>query len=266
MKGNDILSSGSKEDQNVVLPSYIVELAKSGRAECKKCDSKIDHKTVRVGVIVDGQWGLTTRWQHLECTIFHKEIKLASELDGYQELDSDKKALVEERLQASANEVDDDDIPINPDELVRKAWDSPMDPPDDLLMPLLAYQKEGLGWMVNQEQSDSHGGILADEMGMGKTIQAISLMLAHRPNFSDFVQMREWAASDERHGQAEELLKARTLIVLPTVAIRQWQTEIARFTRNGALSVKVYHGSDRNTAAQDLAGIDIVLTSYKVGR
>ena len=60
------------------------------------------------------------------------------------------------------------------------------------------------------------------------------------------------------------LLKAGTLIVLPTVAIRQWQTEIARFTREGALTVKVYHGSDRNTMVADLQNTDVVLTSYKV--
>lgn len=106
-------------------------------------------------------------------------------------------------------------------------------------------------------------------MGMGKTIQAIALMLHNRPDFSDFAQMREWAASDERHSHggsdgSAELTKACTLIVLPTVAIRQWQTEIARFTRSGALTVKVYHGSDRNTTVQDLTTADVVLTSYKV--
>lgn len=30
----------------------------------------------------------------------------------------------------------------------------------------------GLAWMCQQEESDVKGGILADEMGMGKTIQA----------------------------------------------------------------------------------------------
>lgn len=40
----------------------------------------------------------------------------------------------------------------------------------DLLMPLLPYQKEGLGWMIHQEQCTVHGGILADEMGMVITI------------------------------------------------------------------------------------------------
>lgn len=46
-----------------------------------------------------------------------------------------------------------------------------MEPPKQLLLPLLPYQKGFLGWAVNQEKGDIKGGILADEMGMGKTIQ-----------------------------------------------------------------------------------------------
>lgn len=49
------------------------------------------------------------------------------------------------------------------------------------------------------------------------------------------------------------------------LAIRQWQMEIARFTRSGSLQVIVYHGSDRtNTTIETLTNVDIVLTSYKV--
>ena len=47
-----------------------------------------------------------------------------------------------------------------------------MEAPPELLMPLLLYQKEFLAWAVSQEQCASvRGGVLADEMGMGKTIQ-----------------------------------------------------------------------------------------------
>eukprot|EP01032_Pedospumella_encystans_P014510 gene14510-16657_t len=263
------------------LPTYIVEVAKSGRAECKKCDCKIENKCIRIGVIVDGEWGLFTRWQHLDCTVFHKGINSVEELDGFSDLNTQQKDLVKERFALSANEVDEDMQPIDPDELVRKAWEKPVEPSPNLLMPLLPYQKEGLGWMVNQEQNDVHGGILADEMGMGKTIQAIALMLQNRPDMSDFAQLREWAASDARHAAPaivdssksssssssegpEPMVRCGTLIVLPTVAIRQWQTEIARFTKEGSLTVKVYHGSDRNTSALDLTKTDIVLTSYKI--
>ena len=34
-------------------------------------------------------------------------------------------------------------------------------------------------------------------------------------------------------------IRASTLIILPTIALRQWQMEVSRFTREGVLSVKV---------------------------
>ncbi len=66
-----------------------------------------------------------------------------------------------------------------------------MEAPPQLLVTLEPYQKQGLAWMVKQEQipsedeplrnKESRGGILADEMGLGKTVQSIALILANRP-------------------------------------------------------------------------------------
>ncbi|KAK4398039.1 Transcription termination factor 2, partial [Sesamum angolense] len=65
---------------------------------------------------------------------------------------------------------------INQNEMVAET----VEPSDDLLIPLLRYQKEWLAWSLKQEESAVRGGILADEMGMGKTLQAIALVLLKR--------------------------------------------------------------------------------------
>jgi DNA repair protein RAD16 len=88
-------------------------------------------------------------------------VEEVESLDGYLELNAAQKAEVADRVRASADEDDEDNVPVEPDELVRKSWNQPMEPSPDLLMPLLAYQKEGLGWMVHQEQNDAHGGTLS---------------------------------------------------------------------------------------------------------
>lgn len=133
-------------------------------------------------------------------------------------------------------------------------------------MPLLPYQKEGLAWMVHQETSSSNrGGILADEMGMGKTIEAISLMLYNRPSNINSELKTLWNNVPNDHGVKGKFPKAGTLIVLPTIAIRQWHMEIIKYTRENSLRAMIYHGSDRDSnSVADLSKYDVVITSYKI--
>jgi DNA repair protein RAD16 len=100
---------------------------------------------------------------------------------------------------------------------------------------------------------------------MGKTIQAVSLILTNRPNKLNKEQLKAWNESDLAHewkGKPSE--RAGTLIVVPTIAIRQWHMEIARFTKEGALKVKIYHGADRSITVDDILSYDVIITSYKV--
>lgn len=44
------------------------------------------------------------------------------------------------------------------------------DTPSDLRVDLYEYQRQGLAWLLKREKSFPFGGILADQMGLGKTV------------------------------------------------------------------------------------------------
>ncbi|CAN6457458.1 unnamed protein product [Victoria cruziana] len=123
-----------------------------------------------------------------------------------------------------------------------------METPDELVMPLLRFQQEWLAWAVKQEQSELRGGVLADEMGMGKTVQAISLVLASR---------NKSPASTSKVSTTK-----CTLVICPLVAAIQWINEIGRFTVPGSTKVLLYHGPNRTKNIKDFVNYDFVVTTY----
>ena len=112
--------------------------------------------------------------------------------------------------------------------------------PSSITRTLKSFQLQGLDWMTRQEQTHYRGGLLGDEMGMGKTIQAVSLIM------SDFPQ------------------KDPTLVVVPPVALMQWSSEITEYT-DGKLKVLVYHGQNTKVKAmtvKDVKKYDVIMISY----
>ena len=112
--------------------------------------------------------------------------------------------------------------------------------PTTITRKLKSFQLEGLDWMMRQEQSEWKGGLLGDEMGMGKTIQAVSLIMSDYP------------------------AKNPTLVVVPPVALMQWQNEIKEYT-DGKLKVLIYHNTNpkvKNLTMKDLKGFDVIMISY----
>ncbi len=112
--------------------------------------------------------------------------------------------------------------------------------PAGLQATLRSYQQHGLGWL-HALASVSAGGILADDMGLGKTVQVIAHLLEL---------------------QTDGALPHGALIVAPTSVIDNWETELARFAP--ALRVARYHGADRDTVWQSLAGQHITVTTYSL--
>ena len=68
------------------------------------------------------------------------------------------------------------------------------------------------------------GGILADDMGFGKTVQALSFLQHYKNNKG----------------------KLKALVVCPTTLIYNWENEIKKFTPS--LTYYIHHGAARSTA------------------
>lgn len=112
--------------------------------------------------------------------------------------------------------------------------------PKSINRRLKPFQLEGLSWMIRQEKTNYKGGLLGDEMGMGKTIQAVSLIMSDYP------------------------AKDPTLVVVPPVALMQWTNEIREYT-DGKLKVLVYHGTNakcKKMSIKELKSYDVIMVSY----
>ncbi len=118
----------------------------------------------------------------------------------------------------------------------------PLDPAlERLLRP---YQKDGIHWLRFLERNH-FGGILADEMGLGKTLQTLVWLTM---------------AVSGRTGADRK----PSLVVCPTSLVDNWAAEASRFTP--WLKVGTMTGADRHNRWKDLAGLDLVVTSYALMR
>jgi hypothetical protein len=119
-----------------------------------------------------------------------------------------------------------------------------VDPGAELHGALRPYQDVGVRWLHLLSQLGL-GACLADDMGLGKTIQVLSLLLV----------MRQRGRDPERPA---------SLLVVPASLIGNWMSELERFAPS--LRAVVAHSSAMPAAelkaAPDLAGVDLVITTY----
>ena len=91
------------------------------------------------------------------------------------------------------------------------------------------------------------GGILADSMGLGKSLTVMSLLAmdwSHRPQNSQGV--------------------TPTLLVVTLSLLRSWEEEFKRHLHSHTLRCWTYHGPKRSKDVTRMLGYDIVLTTYDV--
>lgn len=114
--------------------------------------------------------------------------------------------------------------------------------------PLLHHQLLGAQWMLSREfgvGKPPFGGLLADAMGLGKTVQTLACMVGNLPH-----------DEDRKRG------RGATLIIAPSSVINQWIDEIYVHA-NEAVFPKVLHYRAKSKISKTiLESLDIVVTSY----
>lgn len=105
------------------------------------------------------------------------------------------------------------------------------------------------------------GGILADMMGLGKTLTILSLIVG------SLDEADVWGEQPAPANDGEKRLirnSKTTLLVAPLSTVANWEEQIGNHIRKDTLNVCIYHGANRTTDIQELAKYDVVITTYSI--
>ena len=157
-----------------------------------------------------------------------------------------------EFLQRNAESGEDWDIEhddILSDMMAKLQDKSKLEPISDQLNlqgNLREYQKRGVAWLEYLERLGLNG-CLADDMGLGKSVQVIARLVQERESVDSVLP---------------------TLLIAPTSVVGNWQKEIVKFAPH--LQSMIHHGSDRLQNSADFKKAcqqqDVIITSFTLAR
>ncbi|KAH7324988.1 SNF2 family N-terminal domain-containing protein [Stachybotrys elegans] len=105
-----------------------------------------------------------------------------------------------------------------------------------------------------EEPAAFAGGIVADPMGLGKTLTMISLVTTDME--------REEPLPSSLDMEIEKVQIMATLIIVPPPLLGTWEHELDTHVVPGAMQHRRHHGKTRMRGKLDLEGIHVVLTTY----
>ena len=122
------------------------------------------------------------------------------------------------------------------------------------------YKEVVTGITTKTEPAEVYGGLLADVMGLGKTIEALALIAATVSEAEQFGKEKL-----VRSGEEDSLFLSHTkatLLVSPLSAVKNWEDQMTEHLKPGAFTYCVYHGPNRIQNAFELSKFDVVITTY----
>ncbi|KAF9890716.1 hypothetical protein FE257_005582 [Aspergillus nanangensis] len=124
------------------------------------------------------------------------------------------------------------------------------------------YREIISGMVMDEEPPQTLGGLLADMMGLGKTLSILSLVV------SSLGQSREWAEMppDSELVQSQPGIRntKTSLLVVPLSTVNNWVQQIKEHLKEDAVSYYIFHGSSRTTNVDELSQYDLVITTYSI--
>lgn len=105
------------------------------------------------------------------------------------------------------------------------------------------------------------GGILADMMGLGKTLNMLALIVG------SLREAREFGEQPSPEFDGDNILERNskaTLLVAPLSTLANWEQQIATHLTANTLKYYIYHGSNRISDVDNLAEFDVIITTYSI--